>query len=114
MIGEILLSQERNCVTCGKIFVAKKQNRCYSCINKERKRKADEWFNEARDKDVCEHCGNQDSRVLEYHHLDPKQKKFSLSDRSRQSIKAIKEEKAKCIPLCANCHRILHYEENNS
>jgi predicted HNH restriction endonuclease len=24
---------------------------------------------------------------------------------------AIKEAEEKCIPLCANCHRILHFEE---
>lgn len=61
----------------------------------------------------CEKCGyNKCNSALDFHHLNPKQKKFSLS-KERKSIwsKGIKEELDKCILLCANCHRELHYEK---
>lgn len=62
-------------------------------------------------KDKCAHCGNDDSRVLEYHHLDPGTKLFDLSKWTAHSRKEIIAEIAKCIVLCANCHRIAHHKE---
>lgn len=45
--------------------------------------------------------------ALEFHHLDPNEKEFTLS----QGIKSwnrVKIELDKCILLCANCHREVH------
>ena len=54
----------------------------------------------------CTDCGESDPVVLEFDHLDPKAKSFtiggSISDRSWQSIL---DEIAKCDVVCANCHR---------
>jgi len=59
----------------------------------------------------CNNCKNKDFRVLEFHHINPKIKKFRLDLscvlRSWNSI--IKEIK-KCEILCANCHRIKEFE----
>jgi hypothetical protein len=60
----------------------------------------------------CAHCGNSDHRVLEWHHKDHETKFMKISKMlSTYSINAIKREIAKCLCLCANCHRILHYHE---
>ena len=56
----------------------------------------------------CEICGyNKNIAALEFHHLDPSQKDFTISDTSRNKEK-LKIELDKCILVCANCHRELH------
>lgn len=56
----------------------------------------------------CERCGyNTCLKALEFHHLDPTKKDFTISNDHFKLIDAVKESK-KCILLCANCHRELH------
>lgn len=45
--------------------------------------------------------------ALEFHHIDPSQKDFTIS-RKIQSIEKILIEVQKCILVCANCHREIH------
>lgn len=60
----------------------------------------------------CERCGIRDSRVLDLHHRDPAQKLLAVSQIvSRYGWQAVLDEVDKCVVLCANCHRIIHYEE---
>lgn len=55
----------------------------------------------------CEHCGNDDPRVLEFDHIDTNEKTADISYLvTRASLETLKEEIAKCRVLCANCHRI--------
>jgi transposase len=43
--------------------------------------------------------------ALQFHHLDPSQKRFPLSLRGiTRSIDAVRAEARKCVLLCANCH----------
>ncbi len=59
----------------------------------------------------CFLCGyNRCSRSLHFHHLDPKTKKRDVSGLLAQnySLRIIKEEMAKCILVCANCHGEIH------
>lgn len=48
--------------------------------------------------------------VYEFHHLDPSKKDVDWTKLRLRSSKAIKAELDKCVLLCANCHRIRHYE----
>jgi hypothetical protein len=61
----------------------------------------------------CKRCGISDARVLDFHHLDKSSKDRGLSYAYSQgwSNERIVREIAKCEVLCANCHRILHWEE---
>lgn len=60
----------------------------------------------------CRHCGyDRCIQALEFHHTDPTQKDFQLSNAFRCSLKDVKEELDKCILLCSNCHREEHYKE---
>lgn len=61
----------------------------------------------------CELCGyHKCIDALDFHHLDPSQKDFSISDRDiKLDWEKIKEELDKCILICANCHRELHAQE---
>lgn len=59
---------------------------------------------------ACCGCG-MDSPVdaLEFHHLDAKAKEFSISlDGVPRSWLRVEAELAKCVLLCANCHRETH------
>lgn len=64
----------------------------------------------------CEICGyNTCIDALEFHHLNPEEKDFGIGgDGSTKSFEKIKKELDKCIMLCANCHRELHYKIRNN
>jgi hypothetical protein len=58
----------------------------------------------------CEMCGETHPACLEFHHKDPKTKKFNISDaiRTTHSLEEILEEINKCTLLCSNCHLTQH------
>lgn len=60
----------------------------------------------------CNICSyNKCAAALELHHLDPSKKNFSFGSVRADPKKwdVIVEELRKCIMLCANCHRELHF-----
>jgi len=62
----------------------------------------------------CSMCGQSfpnHPAVMEFHHTgkDPKSETIGVIMRENPSSKRLQTELAKCIPLCANCHRRLHY-----
>jgi 5-methylcytosine-specific restriction endonuclease McrA len=54
----------------------------------------------------CVICGYaRHSAALQFHHVDPASKSFGLGVRGiTRSIDRLREEAAKCVLLCANCH----------
>lgn len=58
----------------------------------------------------CQNCGYCKSiSALDFHHLDPRQKDFTIGDRkSRVNSDVTKKELDKCVLLCSNCHREEH------
>jgi len=59
---------------------------------------------------VCQECGyHKCNGALEFHHIDPKQKDFSIcSVKGYSFTNKIKKELDKCVLVCANCHREIH------
>lgn len=57
----------------------------------------------------CSVC-NYDKYIgaLEFHHIDPLQKDFTIADLKLSSFERIKFELDKCLLVCANCHREIH------
>ena len=56
----------------------------------------------------CVRCGyNKCLKALEFHHIDPAKKDFTISNDHFRLIDAVKESK-KCILICSNCHKELH------
>ena len=56
----------------------------------------------------CGICGyNKCIEALEFHHLDPSQKEFTLTA-SVANRQVFVEELKKCVCLCSNCHREVH------
>lgn len=58
----------------------------------------------------CVICGESDPCCLEFHHIFPDEKLFSLSKRLHKDIteEDVKREMNKTCLLCANCHRKIH------
>lgn len=61
---------------------------------------------------ACTRCGASHPAIIDFHHpvYDGTKQDVNLLIR-RGSFKKAKEEAAKCEVLCANCHRIHHYNE---
>jgi len=58
----------------------------------------------------CEICGyNRCIASLEFHHRDPSEKEYAWRDLGSCSLETIKKEMGKCILLCSNCHKEIHY-----
>ncbi len=79
----------------------------------ERKARLWEFYNQLKESLTCGKCGESHPATRQFHHLDPQQKEFNLSEAVRRgfSIETIQKEIGKCAVLCANCHAKLHYEE---
>jgi hypothetical protein len=58
-------------------------------------------------------CGESRLPTLEFHHRNPKEKEFNISRLLSASLKTLLKEVSKCEVICANCHRMLHWEEDN-
>lgn len=57
----------------------------------------------------CAICGyNKCSSALEFHHLNPNEKDFTLATNANIATAKALEEIKKCILVCANCHREIH------
>ena len=61
----------------------------------------------------CAFCGQNHPATLDFHHEDPskKDREVSYFVKNYQYKRAMEEVK-KCLVLCANCHRILHFKEH--
>ena len=49
--------------------------------------------------------------ALEFHHINPEDKIYDVKVLMTRRWELIKEEIDKCILLCSNCHRELHWNE---
>jgi hypothetical protein len=61
----------------------------------------------------CQICGfDKHDKCLDFHHKIPKDKKFGIAQAHRDPIantdQKIREEAAKCILVCKNCHALIH------
>lgn len=62
----------------------------------------------------CERCGyNKCIDALEFHHRTPNEKDFTISGKS-WSFERLKKEADKCILVCSNCHKEIHFEIKNN
>ena len=88
---------------------------CYSKQKTQERRSHARAFLEYKKLCKCVRCGISDHRVLDFHHRDGSAKLGNVSDMVSRKLswENIYAEIAKCDCLCANCHRIEHFEEEN-
>jgi hypothetical protein len=82
--------------------------------NEQRTRKR-EFFKQLKMGKSCSRCGYSDWRCLDFHHKDGTEKDDNIAKMILRNLgkERILKEIEKCEVLCANCHRILHWEERN-
>jgi len=111
--------EAKTCTDCGRAFAldafyrsgGKVQSRCKACFNQMcvarwRRIKAEEV---ERFGGQCADCGGQfHPDVFEVHHLDPAAKEYGWTKLRLFSADRRHGELAKCVMLCANCHRMRH------
>lgn len=54
----------------------------------------------------CLFCGSEEN--IEFHHINPTEKEYSVTSLASWSYKKVNEELAKCWCLCRECHEKLH------
>ena len=119
---------DKICSQCGEIFQTNNNNKmCCSkeCRQEYRKKymkninyKYDNlvnWRLDIKKKSVeykggkCIICGyNKCLRSLDFHHLIPEEKDFSISKNKNRKFENLKNELNKCVLLCSNCHGEIH------
>jgi hypothetical protein len=53
----------------------------------------------------CAICGfDEHPAALQFHHVDPGQKSFTIRNGDTRSLERMRKEAGKCVLLCANCH----------
>ena len=105
----------KTCLICGKEFQPKSSSAnqrtcCYECMPEGQQLKRGDFLAKIKQQrgGYCQKCGyNKCLKALEFHHLNPSQKDFTISNDHFRLKDAIEESK-KCILICANCHRELH------
>lgn len=95
-----------------------RRHKCKTCYGKRklaRRRELQSWLQNYKQKLSCERCGNDDYRVLDFHHRDPKTKEHEVGTSiGRWGPARIEREIKKCQVFCSNCHRIVHWEWRQS
>lgn len=93
-----------------KVYRRHKCKFCYGNTKNKLVKQHRQWIIDYKRRRSCSHCGISDYRVLDFHHKKGEEKDFELGSYHRIGFKRIKKEVEKCILLCANCHRIAHFE----
>lgn len=115
------------CTKCGRQFpvenfywrdkkAGKRRSDCKDCHNQYVKNKYKEnqtKIEQLKSQLKCAKCGDSRGYVLDFHHIDPKEKDKEVSRMISKNyeMEHIMEEIKKCVCLCSNCHREFHYLE---
>lgn len=118
------IHEERKCLICNTLFISNSPSRkyCYECspegvgskIALRYKTRAIKHNLVQYKGGKCEKCGyDKCEGALQFHHLNPQEKEFSLShinlNGETVSLETLYLEVDKCLLLCANCHAEEHY-----
>ena len=53
-------------------------------------------------------CNETEPVCLDFHHIDPNEKDFTISQHRSLGKEKLLAEIKKCVCLCSNCHRKVH------
>lgn len=103
------------CPICGKEFypltsTAHQRTCCYNCMPNGVQLTRGMFLAKIKESrgGKCIRCGyDRCIKALEFHHIDPSKKDFTISNDHFHLLEAVEESK-KCILICSNCHKELH------
>ena len=106
---------QRTCKSCVAIQSKKsydKDSSRYKERIKKQVEKCDDYVEQYKTSHSCKKCGENRNWILDFHHINPKEKKYNMGDLKHSgSFNKIKDEMSKCVLLCKNCHYDFHYLE---
>lgn len=122
------MEETRKCKKCGKELPISEfdegRHQCKECRRKyrsqhrkdkpeihraqqnRRSQRVKEWFYEM--KTPCIICGESEPVCIDFHHIDPNEKEFTIGKYRSRSKEWLTQEISKCVCLCSNCHRKVH------
>ena len=59
-------------------------------------------------KKECLICGEKEPICLDFHHINPEEKSFTIAKHQSLGKEKLLAEIKKCVCLCSNCHRKVH------
>ncbi|MCC7500542.1 hypothetical protein IT396_01930 [Candidatus Nomurabacteria bacterium] len=92
-------------------FYLKNKTATYVRVQK-RRAELRQWLDEYKAKLSCTNCDEKHPACLDFHHKDAKEKEFSVALIKGWGYgkERMLREIEKCVVLCSNCHRKIHYE----
>lgn len=81
----------------------------------ERRAKLLAWIKTLKPPFNCKGCGGFHPATLEFHFSENRKKDYSVLDALQRaySIKKVQKDIDECRILCANCHKKLHWNDDN-
>lgn len=103
------------CKACANRSAAKNWSRpdarrLHLSVSRRHKERRRDFLTAVRETVGCSICPETAACAIDFHHIDPSTKSFSLSrqEASHRNWDELCAELRKCTGLCANCHRKLH------
>ena len=111
-----LQSYCKDCSLSRRIKYYKANKSYYKNKNKEQQSKARDYLKVKKQSSKCSKCSESRWYVLDFHHKEANKKLEGLSAMVMRgySLENIQKEIEKCVLLCANCHRELHFLEKQN
>ena len=116
----ISVSRKNTSYSCRECGISGKENfynnaryNCKSCWNKRTIKSQQDNVKEIKDAygGKCTICGyNKCYGALDFHHVDPQTKDFTIAKHRGKSLSELKDELDKCILVCRNCHAEIHLD----
>ena len=104
-----------NCKDCNRAYGKEhyqKNKEYYAIKGKKFRIETYEWYRNILSQCECFECGENHPATFDWHHEFPEDKIDCISHMINGKARAtIIVEMNKCIILCANCHRKLHYDK---
>ena len=73
------------------------------------------WWSDYKSTLFCSSCGEDHPATLDFHHTsDDKEHTIGHMVGNELAKDRVMKEVGKCIVLCSNCHRKLHWNENST
>lgn len=98
----------------GRSYYERNKERVKAATKKNKQKSRKEWW-EYKATLSCTRCEENHPATFDFHHPDPAEKEGSVNEFiNKGRYGKAREEAKKCVVLCANCHRKLHWDERQS